>query len=218
MSMSNKNTDHGFYALAIAFSAFASIGLFWAVILLAILSDQGTEVTEKAGSAAGVFNGIKITEITGGVIALFALLVAAGSLWLTRRHHRLSVKPRISIVRVVANNDKLKEGLYLRNHGLGPALIEEISFEIRSAKKTFRSYSELKKFLLPDYGFYSGDIGSYWLELLPKDACERLIWLESDKPSAKAKFKLLLNELKLTVKYRSLYEEQETEIYEPEKV
>lgn len=203
-----------FAALAIAVSAFAAVGLFWAVILVLVLLGQGPALAKTGSAASGAVGGIKITDITSGLTALFALAVASGSLWFTRRHNRLSVRPKISIVRVIENNDGTKKGLYLRNHGLGPALISEITFESKSTEHTYRRVEELSRLLFSHYAFQSGELGIYWLEVLPKDACERLLWLESDQPEVNDDFQALLSDIRLVVKYRSFYGEPDIETFE----
>ncbi len=197
-------------ALAIAISAFALIALFWAMVLLIVVCGGGSSITSTVSGATG---GLKITDITGGMTAFCALLVAVGSLWISLRHHRLSVRPKISIVRVIENNDAHKKGLYLRNHGLGPALITSITVELKSEEIVIRRYEDLK-IIFSRYAFQPGDLCTYWLEVIPKDACERLIWLESDSFSADEEFKRLMSDTRLTVTYESFYKEKEVEVYE----
>ena len=131
-------------ALAIAISALAAIALFWAVILTFVLMHEGHQLV-RAGEAPAVASGLKITDITGGITALCALFIATFSLWTARRHNSLSVRPHISIVRVIANMDGKKEGLYLRNHGLGPALVDELIIEIDAKKTVIRRYTSWRQ-------------------------------------------------------------------------
>jgi hypothetical protein len=161
-------------ALAVAISAFALIALFWAVVLMIVLIGEGPSMSATASGATAIASSLKITDVIGVFIAFCALLVAVGSLLISLRHHRLSVRPKISIVRVIENNDNHKKGLYLRNHGLGPALITGIKIELKSKKTVIRCYEDLKN-LFSLYTFQRNDLGTYWLEVLPKDACERLI-------------------------------------------
>jgi hypothetical protein len=71
---------------------------------------------------------LNLTDIVAGASAVVALCALAVSVWqgmLARRHHVLSVKPHIDIVSCATEI----EGNYfsLKNAGLGPAIIEEIS-------------------------------------------------------------------------------------------
>lgn len=201
-------------ALAIAISAFAAIGLFWALILVFILLDQGPAILGFGTRASALASHLKLGALIGGggLTALFALFVSVGSLWFTRRHNRLSVRPRVSIVRIVENNDNKKKGLYLRNHGLGPALIDEIIFEVKSDGKVFNAYESFRDFVFSEYRFVRGDLGVYWLDLLPKDATERVLWLEDDE--ADDEFKALLFDVRMKVRYSSFYGEHWEEVYE----
>jgi hypothetical protein len=213
--MSSEKSDSS-CALAIAVSALAAISLFWAVVLIAVLLNQGPSLAQTLATSTDSNGGLKPTDITGGLTALCALAVASGSLWLTRRHNRLSVRPKISVVQVIDNSDNKKIGLYLRNHGLGPALIEEISFEVRNGP-ILRSFQNLRMFLFANnkYYFIPKELGALWLEVLPKDACEGLLWLESKETNAAAQFKRLLSDLRLVVQYRSFYGEKEVEVHDP---
>jgi hypothetical protein len=201
-----------------AVSAAAAIALFWAVLFAVVLIDQGPAVTRAAAGSSDAGGGVKVTDIASGLIALFALVVATGSLWLTRRHYRLSVRPKVSIVRVIHDHGGAKKGFYLRNDGLGPALIDEISFEIKNGP-ALRSYENLLMFLFANdkYYFNQGQLGVRWIEVLPKDVCERLLWLESKESNAGDQFMHLLADLRLVVKYGSFYGEKEVELYDPMK-
>jgi hypothetical protein len=208
-----NDTNSAFKALAIAISAFAAIALFWAVILVFVLVGEGSALVVKAGAASDTASGLKITDVTGGITALCALFVAAFSLWTARRHNSLSVRPHLSIVRVIENKEKTKKGLYIRNHGLGPALVDELIIEIDSKKVVIRKYQDLKQ-LFDLYAFDRGDLGVYWMDLLPKDGCERFVWLENEAEEKKEEFKRLMFDVRLIVKYRSFYEERRSVSYE----
>jgi hypothetical protein len=199
-------------ALAIAIAGFALIALFWGTVLLFVLN-AGDSAAATSTDISGVATGrLKITDITGGITAFCALIVAVGSLYISMRHHRLSVMPKLSIVRVIENNDGEKKGLYLRNHGLGPAIIAGIVIELKSQNKIIHCYEDLK-IIFSLYGFEIGDLGTYWLDVLPKDACERFIWLESSANSANEEFMELMKDIKLTVLYESFYEEKRMATY-----
>ena len=147
---------------------------------------------------------VSITDISTLVIAMCSVFVAIWSVVWTRRHNMLSVKPLLSIVRVIDNNDGQKRGLYLRNHGLGPAIIESISIKIPRKNIEFKEYGDLSK-IFDLYQLKKGDLGVYWLDLLPKDVCERFLWLESDGSNEKEEFKKLMFALVFTVEYSSFY-------------
>lgn len=200
-------------ALAVSISALALVLLFWAIILVVILIGSGPTLAVKGNNAGSLLSGVKITDLTGGFTALCALAVAVGSLIISFRHHRLSVRPRLSIIRVVKNNDGKKKGLYVRNHGLGPALIKSIRFESKSQNLVMESREELGKITL-HYALASGDLGNYWLDMLPKDSCERLLWLEVDSFATKDEFDELISDIRLTITYESFYGEKEVEVYE----
>ncbi len=64
-------------------------------------------------------------------IALSALFVSVFSLYLTRRHNKLSVRPHI-IVRT--DHTQYSYKIELRNNGLGPALIKQVDWHLLSNK------------------------------------------------------------------------------------
>lgn len=197
--MSNEHS--ALKALAVAISAFPLIALFWAIILVLAITHASNQLIARGGEISAAASDLKITDITGGITALCALFVAGFSLWTVRRHNILSARPRISIVRVIKNNDGKKEGLYLRNHGLGPALIDELIIEIDAKKTVISRYQDLKR-LFELYDFECEDLGVYWMDLLPKDACERFIWLESEKEDKKEEFKRLMFDTRLEIQVR----------------
>lgn len=178
-----------------------------------VLTSNSHLASTHSGGLSVVATGLKITDITGSITALCALFVAALSLWTVRRHNSLSVRPHISIVRVIENNQGMKEGLYLRNHGLGPALIDKLVIEIDTKKTVITRYQDLKQ-LFALYDFDVRDLGIYWMDLLPKDGCERFLWIESNCEAKKEVFKRLMYDVRLIVKYRSFYDEQKSASFE----
>lgn len=76
---------------------------------------------------------------------------------LAREHHRVMVRP---LIRVSSLSDERRTGIFIRNHGLGPAIVE--GFEIKLRGRT-----------------YSGDVNQ-WGDVLTalghQPACYTAIW------------------------------------------
>ncbi len=75
-------------------------------------------------------------------IALVASILAVVFSWqqnnITKEHNRLSVKPILQLTPMVEGGNK-RNGLYLSNIGLGPAIIKE--FEVRTKKVVASGFS-----------------------------------------------------------------------------
>ena len=83
---------------------------------------------------------VKITETPkeGGTVlyiacaavalAFIAICISSYEAWANRRHNRLSVKPAVTIQRVLGNPEG--SGLFLANFGVGPAIIKKIIYSV----------------------------------------------------------------------------------------
>lgn len=69
------------------------------------------------------------------IVALLALIVAVGSFWVQRKHNRLSVKPHLTTF-TEREHDKKRAVVWLRNNGLGPALITSYEFLLDGKTKS----------------------------------------------------------------------------------
>lgn len=70
-------------------------------------------------------NGDTAISLASAIVALAALFVSVWSSWATRRHHRLSVRPHLTLSQKVSANAPQVE-IKLTNNGLGPAIITSI--------------------------------------------------------------------------------------------
>lgn len=68
------------------------------------------------------------------VVTLLALAVAVGSFWVQRRHNRLSVRPHLTTF-TEREHDKKRVVVWLRNNGIGPALIKSYGFSLDGKTK-----------------------------------------------------------------------------------
>jgi len=69
------------------------------------------------------------------IVAVLALLVSVGGFWAQRRHNRLSVRPRLSTSNNVLH-DARRMTFWVRNNGLGPAIITGFDILLDGRKRT----------------------------------------------------------------------------------
>jgi len=74
-----------------------------------------------------------LAKIDWGVVTgIVALIFTAVTLWIQRKHNRLSVKP----IAIISVGDYLNElAVYLQNKGTGPLIIKDLSFTDQSGRK-----------------------------------------------------------------------------------
>jgi hypothetical protein len=80
------------------------------------------------------------------LISLLAFVVAIGSFWVQRKHNRLSVKPHL-ITFTDNEEDKKRVVVWLKNNGIGPALIKSFEFRLDGKTKSDGSPYKLDEIL-----------------------------------------------------------------------
>jgi len=202
--------------LTFALLLFAAILLFWAIVLIFVLIGSGSELVKVAHSAVANEEPFSWGTFFSGVIAVSAVIVSAGSLFVTRRHQRLSVKPQLEIVLALDPNKSIGNRIYhsreicLRNYGLGPARITDYCFDFGADHGVAHDEAELRAILTSKLKFPGGLPKTYFLTLLPVERTERIFWIEpSHNPTEEylvlLAFAALRSSLKLTVTYESMY-------------
>lgn len=91
-----------------------------------ISSKQDSSISNSALSSSD-----KIAT-AAALIALFAFLVAIWQAYISRKHNRLSVKPKLDLYTLCIDSEPIK--IQLMNYGLGPAVISDITYEIGGKK------------------------------------------------------------------------------------
>jgi hypothetical protein len=64
------------------------------------------------------------------IISFGALIVSTLQYFVVRKHHRLSVRPHVVITFTLEGGTGEKNGIYLANPGLGPAIMKALSVEV----------------------------------------------------------------------------------------
>ncbi|MGZ0656577.1 hypothetical protein ACWPKS_13315 [Coraliomargarita sp. W4R72] len=165
-----------------------------------------TSVEGKMVSAALLKN-FTLSDFASIFVASCALFVSIWSVRSQQRHNKQSVRPKLFPVRVGPNRDGTRLGVYLRNHGLGPAYIKQLSFEPPGLKKKISQTDDLQR-IFDAYDFDHHDLGQYWLQVIPKDGLERILWLEeTSSPKKISEFNRMLDGAYLYVEYESSYGE-----------
>lgn len=147
--------------------------------------------------------------IFAGIVALASLFVAVNQTSLARRHNRLSVRPLFAIYRREFNNQPFE--YILENHGLGPAIVKELSVCVDD-KKIEKSdgnpiFAALDILNIPHDGV-SGHLISVG-EAIRVNQEIRLLSVPHTQGDT-AEFEALvskLNRIKFRVIYASIYEE-----------
>ena len=71
-----------------------------------------------------------ITAIASGVIALIALAVSLWDHYDTREYYKISVYPNLRSITFTANKQDPRGGIKIANGGLGPAVVDSITYFI----------------------------------------------------------------------------------------
>jgi hypothetical protein len=83
----------------------------------------------------------------GAQISTLALIISVGALIVStlqyrvvRKHYRLSVRPHVNFTFILEGGTAERNGIYLANLGLGPAIIKALSVEVGG-----KSYNAMDK-------------------------------------------------------------------------
>jgi len=97
------------------------------------LSTTKTQITvgSKSDSSNKLSSSDQIAS-AAAFIALCAFFVAIWQGYISRKHNRLSVRPKLDIHTLCIDNEPIV--IELRNYGLGPAIVKDIKYEIGGNK------------------------------------------------------------------------------------
>lgn len=128
------------------------------------------------------------------LIALIALFVSIWQIKIAQNHNKLSVKPYLDY-HLIQIDSALT--VSISNHGFGPAVIKNISFEHNGT-----TYSSLENFL-KDSGEIKNRLGSYQYSknsILPAEQTKLLVKLKG----------IQLRNVKVFIEYETVYEEKKS--------
>ena len=166
----------------------------------------------------------RTVSISAVIIALAACVTSVWQGIETRTHNRLSVTPKLSIVRVSATSQQtigegIVPGFYVENNGAGPAVVVKVRVYVEGAIQSDRGYNGWDSAIselgidvpwVRFYGFNTGDtIGvrqrRYLLYVV--NPRERQL-------SDLYRFSQALENVKIEIEYESIYKEDAIEVYD----
>jgi hypothetical protein len=141
------------------------------------------------------------SDVLSLLVAICALVLTLYQIHATRRHNRLSVRPHIRFGWTAGSSG---DGIWIKNDGLGPALIEEFELRIKGNVVTLKSVQDrlLEKGMsarinIPSKGSTILDKDTRWLiqshELLQFKEEQDIFWGE-------------VSAIEIKIKYKSFYE------------
>ena len=71
--------------------------------------------------------GLSIGETSSLALASAAFLATAYQAYMSRHHNRVSVRPKIKIIPSLAHKSSNTIGIFVKNQGIGPAVIEDLT-------------------------------------------------------------------------------------------
>jgi len=148
------------------------------------------------------------------IIAVCALIFTVYQAYLSRKHNRMSVTPKLTVI-AERNSENGIGTLHIKlfNNGLGPAIINKFDFEADNKAKEFKDSDEMLKFMED----WVGPIGikNTVMSLLPEhiiavNESSTLLLLEFFTEDGKGweHIEAIVNRLSLRVKYNSMYGEE----------
>ncbi len=156
-------------------------------------------------------NADTVTAIASVIIALAAIFISVWQGVETRKHNQLSVTPKLDIFQ--ESRQKVRSiGLFIANHGLGPAIIGDIIISVRETQFKVNTENGLIEVLdklgineqWVQYHYISQ--GSYF------QAGERRLLLAADRSKINIddehRFKGAISLLKVRIDYESVYGEK----------
>jgi hypothetical protein len=166
----------------------------------AYMSSIGTMTQDTRGA----MDADKITAIASVVIATLAVIATAWQAHLTRVHNRKSSTPLLTIY----SHDDTEKGrsiTYVKNDGLGPAIIEDCVFYIDGYPCSTRMEVQYKFFCEPQYEWSMGSLTKpSFIGVGQEFELFRFVYEQED-------YLLGLKELtrvEIKIDYQSIYEER----------
>jgi len=156
-----------------------------------------------------------IVSIASAVIALCALFTAIWNAVATRKHHKLSVRPHLSLMGSIIPESP-HVNISVRNTGLGTAILDKIEvyldnaiFPITRATHWFDLVQKLHN--------VTGDVEGYAMfntESLRPGESLTLLEITGNHVVDPEVVQAQIERIKIVVSYKSMYEERFTETYQ----
>ncbi len=150
-----------------------------------------------------------LLAITATIIAVAAIFIAVYEARQTRKHNRLSVRPRLNFELVRSRSRKMI-GIKIMNYGLGPAVVA--SWSVKVAGKAVNNTDDWTK-PLKKHGIQKS--GVEWTHMKPKGIIPAgdAVWVlgipcSPDDMEVRNKLDKLCPGVKIDIGYRSMYEEE----------
>lgn len=155
-------------------------------------------------------------SISAVVIALAALSLSVFEGIETRRHNQIRLQPNLNFERLYySDNDRI--GIYLKNNGLGPAIIKKTYIAFNGEVLDEHLGDAGWRYLDQHYQLVEKGYKSFWYTkdtLITVGDSQSLIWIDSNSDKVmQNKFNDFLNQLSLTIVYESVFGEHYTAIY-----
>lgn len=156
-----------------------------------------------------------MTDIDG--LTLFIAALALGSTlyfsFQSYRHNRLSVKPIID-TRIEKNKLRKRLSVFLRNKGIGPAIIEKVRIKyLNCSYNDFQEFTgELRK--KGEFDLKSPEV--YYMINFAEEGLsvkEDLTLIDVNEFNEVDEFYELLKKVSVIVRYRDIYDKKKTEIF-----
>lgn len=156
--------------------------------------------------AATSFNvgwGLSVGESASLFVAAAAFFISIYQTYITRIHNRLTVKPKISINVSLSPYNSPSVGFFVKNSGVGPAIIESIEL-VKGCEIGLLTDGSFKK-IVPrwanqQFKFTALPAG---YPLLSNDG----VWIVETSSANHEIFDSELDGLTINIKYKSIYEE-----------
>jgi len=144
------------------------------------------------------------------IVAFLVFLATAWQGYLARKHNRLSVKPILEVESHMASNVNFM-GLKIENCGVGPAIIKKIEIFYRNDSLGVVSDGDW----IHRIGEHGVPVGTTYATLQTSDSLIKsggYLWLlkndDVEKGENCRRFKSLLDEVTISIKYESIYGEK----------
>lgn len=166
-------------------------------------------------SADIIATGSLITAFFSLVVAFFSFVITIVQAYITRRHNKLSVRPLIEVNTIKRRNEPVS--IFLINHGLGTAIINEVYFildnkyyRICSHNEVDIFFDELNRHKQPDDLIEVSTVIPP-SNLGPDSEMQLLSFCNSiDDEDKFSLYSKLVDRINIKVKYKCLYNEEYT--------
>lgn len=139
-------------------------------------------------------------------IATCAMIVTIWQGWISRKHNKLSVKPHLDYERHIRKDSPII--LSIKNHGLGPAIIKSIIFNINGKKFNGTIIELLTEIKASGIGLtYNHEIISQNTAMNANEQHDLLTITNSHENDNYDKAIDVFKKISFTIIYQSLYEE-----------